>query len=48
MLRRITIMIDEDILKQLRQKQAHQIRNSTESVSLSKVINEELRKKVKK
>ncbi len=41
-------MIDEDLLKQLRNKQSQQIRKSSESISLSKVINQELQKKLKK
>ena len=48
MLRRITIMIDDDLLKRLRNIQSQKIRKSSESISLSKVINQELEKKLKK
>jgi len=36
MLRRITIMLDDDLLKKLRAKQAKEILKSHQSVSLSK------------
>lgn len=42
--RRVTIMLDEDILKKLRVFQAAQIRKSEKTVSLSQVINEMLEK----
>ena len=44
---RITIMIDGDIQKALRKKQAKLIIVSTKSVSFSTVINTELRKVLK-
>ena len=44
MLRRITIMLDDDLLTKLRAKQAKEISKSQQSVSLSKVINDLLRK----
>jgi hypothetical protein len=47
MFKRITIMIDEDLDKKLRSIQAKAIQNTTSSVSYSRVINEELRKKLK-
>jgi hypothetical protein len=47
MFKRITIMIDEDLDKKLRLIQAKAIQNTTSSVSYSRVINEELRKKLK-
>jgi len=45
--RRVTIMLDEVILKKLRIIQAAKIKNSGKSVSLSQVINETLENKVK-
>ncbi|HET9009072.1 MAG TPA: hypothetical protein VFN17_03015 [Nitrosarchaeum sp.] len=44
---RITIMIDEDVIKKLRIIQAKQIKESAESVSFSKVINDCLAKSLK-
>lgn len=43
----ITITLDDDVIKKLRQKQAKKIRTSTKSVSLSEIINEELTKTLK-
>jgi hypothetical protein len=40
-------MIDEDVIKKLRIIQAKQIKESTESVSFSKVINDCLAKSLK-
>ena len=40
-------MIDDDLDKKLRLIQAKAIQNTTSSVSYSRVINEELRKKLK-
>lgn len=37
---RITIMIDDEILKKCRIKQANRIRRTQKSVSLSSIINE--------
>jgi hypothetical protein len=48
MAKRITIMIDEDLDKKLRMLQAKMIQNSSSAVSFSKVINDELRKGIKK
>jgi hypothetical protein len=45
--RRVTIMLDEDILKKLRMFQAAQIRKSEKTMSLSQVINEMLQKGLK-
>jgi len=45
--RRVTIVIDEDILKKLRIVQATEIRKSENSVSLSRVINQMLEKGLK-
>ena len=47
MSKRITIMIDDDIDKKLRQLQSKLIVKTNESVSYSKVINQELRKSLK-
>ena len=46
LLRRLTIMIDEDLLKKLRIKQAKMIMKTNHSVSLSAVINQCLKKSV--
>ncbi len=45
---RITIMLDDDLLKKLHEVQAKQIKESTKSVSFSAVLNETLRKSLKK
>jgi len=41
---RVTIMIDIDLDKKLRNKQAKMIQNTSASVSFSRVLNEVLRK----
>ncbi len=43
MAQRITIMLDDDIAKKLRLRQAKLVKISKKSVSFSKVINEVLR-----
>ena len=48
MAKRITFMIDDDVDKKLRDLQARMILTSDVSVSFSKVINETLRKGLKK
>jgi len=48
MLRRITIMLDDGLVKKLRNKQAKLIKKSQGSVSLSKVINDYLSDSLKK
>ena len=48
MARRITIMIDEDLDKKIRMLQAKMIQTTSSSASFSKVINETLRKGIKK
>ncbi len=48
MLRRITIMIDDAILKKLRNKQAKLLKKNNGSVSLSRVINDSLNDSLKK
>ena len=45
--KRITVMLDDDILKKLRLLQSKQIKDRAESVSFSKVINETLQKSFK-
>jgi len=45
--RRITVMLDDDLLKKLRVIQATKIRKSENSVSLSRVINEILEEGLK-
>jgi hypothetical protein len=47
MAKRITVMIDDDIDKKLRQIQAKMIQSTSDSVSYSKVINETLKKGIK-
>ncbi|MFB5615546.1 MAG: hypothetical protein ACE5RS_00145 [Nitrosopumilus sp.] len=42
--KRITIVLDDDIDKKLRVKQATMIRKSTSSISFSQIINETLKK----
>ena len=46
MAKRITIMLDDDLIKKLRELQAKQIKETTESVSFSAILNETLRKKL--
>jgi hypothetical protein len=45
--KRVTVVIEDDILKKLRIIQAKQIKDSSASVSFSKVINETLKKSLK-
>lgn len=47
MYKRITIMLEDDIDKKLRAKQAEMIKKSSSSISFSMVINETLRKNLK-
>ncbi len=44
MAKRITIMLDDNLVKKLHEIQAKQIKASTNSVSFSRVLNETLRK----
>lgn len=44
---RVTIMLDDDLVKKLRIRQAKLLQESNESVSFSKVINETLRASIK-
>jgi len=48
MSQRITVVLDDDIVRSLRQKQAKLIRDSPKSVSFSRVLNETLRHSLKK
>jgi hypothetical protein len=45
--KRITIVLEDDLLKKLRFLQSKQIKESTTTVSFSKVINETLQKALK-
>jgi len=48
MLSRVTIILDDDLLKKLRNKQAKLLKTEKGSVSLSRVINDTLRSALKK
>lgn len=45
-LKRISIVLDEDLIKKLRKVQANKIVKSDKSVSLSKVVSEILKKSI--
>jgi len=45
--KRITIVLDDEVIKKLRAIQAKKISKSTENFSFSRVIKEELRKALK-
>ncbi len=45
--KRITIVLDDVLLKKLREKQAKQIKEFVDHVSFSRVVNETLRKCLK-
>ena len=47
MTRRVTIVMDEDIIKKLHERQAKQIKESAKSISFSSVVNETIRKHIK-
>lgn len=47
MAKRVTIMLDDDLDKKLRFKQAKQIQHEQASVSFSQVLNDTLRKQLK-
>ena len=47
MAKRITIMLDDDLVKKLHEIQAKQIKETSESISFSAVLNETIRKKLK-
>ena len=48
MSKRITVVIDDELVKKLRAKQANMIKHSSQSVSFSSMINQELKKSLKK
>ena len=48
MAQRITIMLEDALVKKLRQKQAKLLQDSEGSVSFSRVINDELKQSFKK
>ena len=45
--RRVTVVLDEDVIKKLRNIQAKKINKTADTVSFSSVINQELRKSIK-
>ncbi len=45
--KRITVVLDDEVVKKLRNIQSKMISKSTKHVSFSRVINEELRKALK-
>jgi len=47
MSKRITISLDDVLIKKLHEKQAKLIKKSAESISFSRVVNETLRKNLK-
>ena len=47
MARRVTIVMDEDIIKKIHERQAKQIKESAKSISFSSVVNETIRKHIK-
>lgn len=48
MAKRVTIMLDEDLIKKLHEIQAKKIKKTSKSVSFSAVLNTELKKVLKK
>ena len=46
--KRVTVMIDDDLDKALRERQSRKIKKTQSSYSFSKVLNECLRKELKK
>jgi hypothetical protein len=45
--KRVTIVLDLDLIKKLRLIQAKEIQQTNQSTSFSKIINDQLRKKAK-
>ena len=45
--KRVTIVLDDDLVKKIREKQAKLIKESVKSVSFSHVVNVTLRKGIK-
>ena len=48
MVRRVTILLEKEVEKKLRLLQANKIQKTSNSVSFSQIINEQLRKNLKK
>jgi len=46
MAKRITVVLDDEVVKKLRFVQSRQIKESSEAVSFSKVVNEALKKSI--
>jgi hypothetical protein len=46
--KRITVVLDDDLVKKLHDVQAKLIKDTTKSVSFSSVLNETIRKNLKK
>jgi len=47
MSKRVTIVLDDELGKKLRERQSKLIKVSTKSISFSKVVNEAIRKGIK-
>jgi len=47
MSKRITIVLDDDLVKKLRERQSNLIKKSSKSVSFSRVVCDSLRKSIK-
>lgn len=45
--KRITIVLEDNLVKKLREKQSKKIKELNESVSFSKIVNDEIRKTLK-
>ena len=45
--KRITVVLDDDLVKKLREKQAELIKKTVKSVSFSHVLNDTLRKSIR-
>ena len=45
--KRVTIVLDDDLFKKLREKQAKLIKETNESVSFSNIVNTAIRKRIK-
>jgi hypothetical protein len=46
--KRVTVVLDDDLIKKLHEIQAKRIRESESSVSFSRVLNEQVRNSLKK
>ena len=47
MRKRITIVLDDEVMKKLYKIQSEEIKKSTKPVSFSKIVNDSLRKSIK-